>query len=72
MYKRQPENTLAALEAAISAGADSAEIDVQQTQDGTLIIMHDTNFKRTTGYDSQVWDTPYDIVQTDVYKRQVL
>ena len=59
-----PENTLAALEAAISAGADSAEIDVQQTQDGTLIIMHDTNFKRTTGYDSQVWDTPYDIVQT--------
>ena len=55
---------MAALEAAISAGADSAEIDVQQTQDGTLIIMHDTNFKRTTGYDSQVWDTPYDIVQT--------
>ncbi|MDY5168833.1 glycerophosphodiester phosphodiesterase family protein [Dielma fastidiosa] len=59
-----PENTLAALEAAISAGADSAEIDVQQTQDGTLIIMHDTNFKRTTGYDSQVWDNTYDIVQT--------
>ena len=59
-----PENTVAALNNAIQEGAFSAEIDVQQTQDGTLIVMHDTNFKRTTGYDGQVWDTPYEIVKT--------
>lgn len=36
-----PENTLAALEAAIRAGADVAEFDVQSTADGVLVASHD-------------------------------
>ena len=36
-----PENTLAALEAAVEAGADAAEFDVQMTRDGVLVASHD-------------------------------
>ena len=49
--KVAPENTLAALKQAIRDGAPIAEIDVQQLSDGTLIVMHDSNFKRTAGED---------------------
>lgn len=59
-----PENTISALENAIDNGADQAEIDVQQLRDGTLIVMHDTNFKRTTGVDLNVWDADYSEIQT--------
>ena len=40
-----PENTLAALDYAILSGAHMAEIDVQQTKDGEIILMHDANLK---------------------------
>lgn len=58
-----PENTLAALEQAVKDGASIAEIDVQQIRDGSLIVMHDTNFKRTTGTDLNVWDAGFTEVQ---------
>ena len=41
-----PENTLAAFELALAMGAKSAEFDVQQTRDGRLVVIHDTNLKR--------------------------
>ncbi|MGE9269587.1 MAG: glycerophosphodiester phosphodiesterase, partial [Verrucomicrobiales bacterium] len=44
-----PENTLAAIELAIKAGADWIEIDVQETQTGELLVFHDKDFMRTTG-----------------------
>ena len=56
---RAPENTIAALELAILDGAPIAEVDIQQLKDGTLIVMHDSNFKRTTGVDRNVWDVDY-------------
>ncbi len=43
-----PENTLAALEAAWRAGADVAEIDVQLTRDGHVVLMHNRSVERTT------------------------
>lgn len=46
-----PENTLAALERAIAAGADMAEIDVQRTRDKILVTLHDESLARTTGLD---------------------
>lgn len=48
-----PENTISAIKAAIDAGADYAEIDVQETSDGGLILLHDGNFLRTTGTDKK-------------------
>lgn len=43
-----PENTLAALRAAVADGAHVVEFDVQQTKDGRWICMHDTTLDRTT------------------------
>jgi glycerophosphoryl diester phosphodiesterase len=36
-----PENTLAAFDAAVAAGADIVEFDVRRTPDGALVISHD-------------------------------
>lgn len=58
-----PENTVAALNEAVKAGADMAEIDVQQTRDGVLIILHDNDFRRTTGFAQKVRDTDFDTVR---------
>ena len=58
-----PENTEAALKCAIQDQASVAEIDVQQLKDGTLVVMHDTNFKRTTGKNLDVWDADYAVIR---------
>lgn len=44
-----PENTVAAVESAIEAGADRIEIDVQTSKDGVVYLMHDESLLRTTG-----------------------
>lgn len=62
--KFAPENTMAAIHEAVKSGADIAEIDVQQTKDGELIVMHDTNFKRTAGIKKNVWDVTLKEAQT--------
>jgi glycerophosphoryl diester phosphodiesterase len=43
-----PENTLSAFRAAIEAGADMCELDVQQTRDGAIVVIHDDSIDRTT------------------------
>lgn len=43
-----PENTLAAVRAAVALGASDVEVDVQRTADGALVVMHDTTLSRTT------------------------
>jgi len=60
---RAPENTLAAVRAAIEDGADYAEIDVQETSDGVLVLLHDTDLKRIAGIDRKIWQTPYDEIR---------
>ena len=46
--KLYPENTLLAFQRAIEAGIDFLEVDVQLTNDGELIILHDAKLDRTT------------------------
>ena len=43
-----PENTLSAFRAAIDAGADMCELDVQLTRDGAVVVIHDDTVERTT------------------------
>ncbi len=43
-----PENTLAAFERALDAGAEVLECDVQVSRDGVAIVMHDPRVDRTT------------------------
>ena len=59
-----PENTLAAFDELFKSGAQYAEIDVQQTKDKKLILLHDNNFKRTTGVDKYVWESTLEEVKT--------
>ena len=58
-----PENNLYAFSDAISVGADFIELDVQQTRDGVLVVMHDSNLKRTTGVNKDIWDVDYADIQ---------
>lgn len=43
-----PENTLAAFEKAIEIGVDRIEMDLRQTIDGEVVVLHDKTLKRTT------------------------
>ncbi len=43
-----PENTMAAFELAVEAGAHAIELDVKISQDGEVIVMHDSTLDRTT------------------------
>ncbi len=58
-----PENTMSAFIGAKELGADWIELDVQQTKDKKLIVLHDTNLKRTTGLNKNTWETTYDEVK---------
>jgi glycerophosphoryl diester phosphodiesterase len=44
-----PENTLSAISKAIASGADYAEVDVQLTADGKIVLLHDRDLKRVAG-----------------------
>lgn len=58
-HTQYPENSLAAVQEAIDQGIDIAEIDVQETKDHILIIMHDDNITRATGKTGKIIDYSY-------------
>jgi glycerophosphoryl diester phosphodiesterase len=55
-----PENTIAAFEAAIAAGADGIEFDVRLASDGVPVVIHDDTLFRTHGVRRRVADMPCD------------
>lgn len=54
--KTAPENTLSAIRQAIEDGADYAEIDVQETGDGTVVLIHDSDLLRIAGNPVKIWE----------------
>jgi glycerophosphoryl diester phosphodiesterase len=58
-----PENTLSAVRAAIASGADYAEVDVQQTADGVVVLLHDRDLKRVAGVSRRLDELSYDQVR---------
>jgi len=54
--RNEPENTIAAFQHAIDTGVDWIEMDVQQTKDGELIVIHDETVDRTTDGTGRVAD----------------
>ena len=60
-----PENTIPALQAAADELADYAEIDIQETKDGVMVLFHDSTLKRMAGIEKSVksmtWDELKDI-----------
>lgn len=53
-----PENTMTAFRKALEAGADGIEMDARLTQDGKIVIMHDSSIDRTTNGKGKVRDMP--------------
>jgi len=52
-----PENTVAAAKLAWDQGADAVECDIWLSADNKIIVCHDADTKRTTGYDYRISET---------------
>lgn len=55
-HLRHHENTLEAIEAAVTAGADFTEMDVRRSKDGRYLLMHDATVDRMTDGKGRVAD----------------
>ncbi len=63
-WRNAPENSLQAIENCIKMGVDMVEIDIRETKDGELILMHDETIDRTTTGTGKVTDLTWDYLQT--------
>lgn len=65
-----PENSMAAIEQAIDEKADWVEIDVQESKDGVVLVIHDEDLKRMAGLNLKVWNTTaQELQQVDIGKK---
>jgi glycerophosphoryl diester phosphodiesterase len=55
-----PENTLSAIRQAIADGADYAEIDVQTTADGVVVLLHDADLKRVASVPRRIYEIGFE------------
>ena len=55
-----PENTIPAVERAIEDGSNYAEIDVQMTKDGVVVLNHDLNLIRTIGLNKYIYNLNFE------------
>ncbi|HSF16058.1 MAG TPA: glycerophosphodiester phosphodiesterase [Vicinamibacteria bacterium] len=60
---RAPENTLASVDAALEDGTDLVEIDVQETRDGRVVVLHDSDLMKIAKVPTKVWDASYDEIR---------
>lgn len=60
---KAPENTLASIKQAIADGTDWVEIDVQETLDGEVVVIHDSDFMKLAGINLKVWDGTLEQIQ---------
>jgi len=64
---RAPENTIAAVRAAVEDGADWVEIDVQESIDGEIVVVHDSDLMKLAKVNRKIWDmTLAELKQIDV------
>lgn len=62
-----PENTLASVALAVEQGADMVEIDVQESADGEIVVIHDSDLMRVGGSPLKIWEAGYaELQQVDV------
>lgn len=59
-----PENTRAAFDAALHAGARALEFDIQETLEGTPVVIHDYRLERTTNGHGRLAETPLATLRT--------
>lgn len=51
-----PENSLPGIQAALEAGAQFVELDIQFTHDGVPVLYHDENMERLSGINQSILD----------------
>jgi glycerophosphoryl diester phosphodiesterase len=61
--KLAPENTSAAFQHAINLGVDMIEIDVEQTSDSVVVVLHDDHVDRTTNGTGRIDSLSYAYVK---------
>jgi glycerophosphoryl diester phosphodiesterase len=61
---KAPENTMAAFNAAIDAGADGIEFDVRLTKDHVPVVIHDDTLRRTAGLSARVDERNWEELKT--------
>lgn len=54
-----PENTVASFRLAWEQNADAGELDIFQTKDGKIVVLHDKDTKRVAGVDKKVVDQTF-------------
>src|SRR5262249_4573224 len=65
--RASPENTLSAIHKPMARGADYTQVDVHQTADGVVVLLHDRDLKRVAGVSRRLDELAYDDVrQLDV------
>jgi glycerophosphoryl diester phosphodiesterase len=55
-WRHAPENSLQAFENCIKQEVDAIEVDISETKDGELIVMHDATLNRTTNGTGKIAD----------------
>lgn len=64
---QRPENTMASFQKAIEDRADWIELDVQESADGVVIVVHDSDFMKLAGTQLKVWDaTAEELADIDI------
>lgn len=60
-----PENSISAINIVIEQMIDYVEIDVQETKDGRIVLLHDSNVKKYTNgkIDKNIWEINYDEIK---------
>jgi glycerophosphoryl diester phosphodiesterase len=51
-----PENTLAAFRLAVEQGADFVELDVQESADGEVLVIHDSDLMKVGNSPMKIWE----------------
>jgi len=63
----RPENTMASFALAIDEQATWVELDVQESADGEIIVMHDSDYMKIAGVNLKTWDaTTHELAEIDI------
>jgi glycerophosphoryl diester phosphodiesterase len=60
---RAPENTMASIDRAIKDKSDWIEIDVQESRDGEVVVIHDKDFMKLANVNKKVWESSFAQIQ---------
>lgn len=63
-WRNAPENSLQAIQNCIDMGVDMVEIDIRETKDGHLVLMHDKTLDRTTNGKGKIKEWSLDSLKT--------